>query len=135
MVLTRSQATAKFAAEAAQESAHAVIPEEQLAAPDSAIVQLSETAQIAHPTPVELAPSVGEHLTTIAEYFLAQTQVLAAEHLVLQTQQQGQSQAQSAALMARAGFCGVYDAPTDRPAASYCGAIPGRAGGDTDGHP
>ncbi|GMF58776.1 unnamed protein product [Phytophthora fragariaefolia] len=52
------------------------------------------------PSAIEKVPSVGDQLAILAQQLLLRTQVLAAEHTVLQHQQQGQSDAQNAVLMA-----------------------------------
>ncbi|KAG7389904.1 hypothetical protein PHYBOEH_007192 [Phytophthora boehmeriae] len=90
MVLTRAQAAAR-AAEQAQD----------VTATETSIVEHpGEATMTALPTTVELEPGVEDHLARLAEHFLAQTQALTAGHRMLQTQQEGQSQAQCAALMA-----------------------------------
>ncbi|POM60934.1 hypothetical protein PHPALM_30139 [Phytophthora palmivora] len=92
MVLTRAQAAAQ-ASEHAQEAASDI---------SSAIVELpSDNAVLVASAPaLETVPGGVDYLAKIAEYFLAQTQALAAEHVVLLTQQQGQNNAHSAALTA-----------------------------------
>ncbi|KAF1777889.1 hypothetical protein GQ600_21477 [Phytophthora cactorum] len=49
---------------------------------------------------VAKAPNVGDQLASLAHHLLQRTQSLAAEHVALQHQQQGQNDAQNAALMA-----------------------------------
>ncbi|KAG7376694.1 hypothetical protein PHYPSEUDO_012871 [Phytophthora pseudosyringae] len=85
MVLTRAQ-------HAAQEAASLDAVEDM----ETAIVEHVDQA----PSAIEKAPSVGDQLASLAQHLLLRTQALAAEHTVLQHQQQGQSDAQYAALMA-----------------------------------
>ncbi|KAG3045634.1 hypothetical protein PI124_g24628, partial [Phytophthora idaei] len=65
---------------------------------------VAETAMVAHveeaPSAVAKAPNVGDQLASLAHHLLQRTQSLAAEHVALQHQQQGQNDAQNAALMA-----------------------------------
>ncbi|KAG2774326.1 hypothetical protein Pcac1_g15004 [Phytophthora cactorum] len=99
MVLTRAQQAAREAAgvfDEDMENTESVEPED--------VAETSETAMIAHveeaPSAVAKAPNVGEQLASLAHHLLQRTQSLAAEHVALQHQQQGQNDAQNAALMA-----------------------------------
>ncbi|KAG2953914.1 hypothetical protein PC116_g32702, partial [Phytophthora cactorum] len=99
MVLTRAQQAAREATEVFDEdmeNTESVEPED--------VAETSETAMVAHveeaPSAVAKAPNVGDQLVSLAHHLLQRTQSLAAEHVALQHQQQGQNDAQNAALMA-----------------------------------
>jgi hypothetical protein len=85
MVLTRAQHAAEEAA--------------SLRAVEDMETTIAERVDQA-PSAIAKAPSVGDQLASLAQHLLLRTQALAAEHTALQYQQQGQSDAHNAALMA-----------------------------------
>ncbi|GMF50522.1 unnamed protein product [Phytophthora fragariaefolia] len=113
MVLPRTQAAAQAADQAAaqaaaQASAQAIAQAAAQAATQAGMQDLDPeeaTALIeyssARQTPVaQFAPGADELIANLAQHFIAQTQALAAEQAMLYSQQQGQCDAQNAALMA-----------------------------------
>ncbi|KAF1787959.1 hypothetical protein GQ600_16851 [Phytophthora cactorum] len=99
MVLTRAQQAAREAAGVFDED----MENTESVGPDD-VAETSETAIVAHveeaASAVAKAPNVGDQLASLAHHLLQRTQSLAAEHVALQHQQQGQNDAQNAALMA-----------------------------------
>ncbi|KAF4137634.1 hypothetical protein GN958_ATG04718 [Phytophthora infestans] len=92
MALTRAQAAAAAAAAASGQV-------NEVTDAETAMVEHVGT-DLTSSSALPLAPSVADHLASLAQHFIAQTQTLAAEHVALQQQQQGHSHAQNAALVA-----------------------------------
>ncbi|KAH7487722.1 uncharacterized protein KRP23_1685 [Phytophthora ramorum] len=121
MVLTRAQAKAEAEAQAARgdeddhvediydrPSADAEYPDEADAYETEDMTEgpSRDTASalvVAEKSGANIFPGVEEHLEKLAGFFLAQTRYLVEGHAILQSQQEAQSNAQSAALMAVQG--------------------------------
>ncbi|KAL4092973.1 hypothetical protein PRIC1_011962 [Phytophthora ramorum] len=117
MVLTRAQAKAEAEAQAARgdEDDHVEDiydrPSADAEYPDDETENMTEgpsrdTASalvVAEKPGANIFPGIEEHLKKLAGFFLAQTRYLVEGHAMLQSQQEGQSNVQSAALMAIQG--------------------------------
>ncbi|KAL4163128.1 hypothetical protein KRP22_015007 [Phytophthora ramorum] len=117
MVLTRAQAKAEAEAQAARgdEDDHVEDiydrPSADAEYPDDETENMTEgpsrdTASalvVAEKPGANIFPGIEEHLEKLAGFFLAQTRYLVEGHAMLQSQQEGQSNVQSAALMAIQG--------------------------------
>ncbi|GMF44959.1 unnamed protein product [Phytophthora fragariaefolia] len=88
-----AQATAQAAAQAATQAGMQDLDPEEA----TALVEYSSARQI---SVAQFAPGADELIANLAQHFIAQTQALAAEQAMLYSQQQGQCDAQNAALMA-----------------------------------
>ncbi|GMF52667.1 unnamed protein product [Phytophthora fragariaefolia] len=98
--MTLSQAAAAQAAAEAAEQATMQGPEPHDNV--SAIVEVRRVTTA--PTLIEVVPDATDQLVNLAERFLAQTQALAGEHVMLKFQQEGPNQAQQAALVGVQGY-------------------------------
>ncbi|GMF49386.1 unnamed protein product [Phytophthora fragariaefolia] len=100
MVMTRSQTAAAQAAAEAAEQATMQGPE-----PHDNMTAIVEVPSVTTaPTLIEVVPDATDQLVNLAERFLAQTQALAGEHVMLKFQQEGLNQVQQAALVAVQGY-------------------------------
>ncbi|GMF60600.1 unnamed protein product [Phytophthora fragariaefolia] len=107
MVLTRAQARAEAEAQATQvNDVEGMLESADTEYPDATDEYDTEGASrasalvVADKSAVNIVPGVEEHIEKLAGFFFAQAQSLAEGQALLQSQQEGQSNAQSAALMA-----------------------------------
>ncbi|KAL4140544.1 hypothetical protein PRNP1_014826 [Phytophthora ramorum] len=117
MVLTRAQAKAEAEAQAARgdeddhvediydrPSADAEYPDDETENTTEGPSRDTASALVVAEKPgANIFPGIEEHLEKLAGFFLAQTRYLVEGHAMLQSQQEGQSNVQSAALMAVQG--------------------------------
>ncbi|GMF61870.1 unnamed protein product [Phytophthora fragariaefolia] len=101
IVTTRSQAAAARAA--SQGAVQATRQDRQASDVVTAIVEVPDENTLATTTN-QLVPEAENQFADFAERFLAQTQALAGEHVMLKYQQEGLNQAQQTALMAVQGY-------------------------------
>ncbi|KAE8896315.1 hypothetical protein PF003_g19540 [Phytophthora fragariae] len=101
MVLTRAQAAAQAAAQASTQAAAQAATQAGMQDLDpeeaTALVEYSSARQA---SVAQFAAGSDELIAYLAQHFIAQTQALDAEQAMLYSQQQGQCDAQNAALMA-----------------------------------